>query len=197
MTKRLGRRDYRIAYQSQVTGTPVPWLQPDVNDVIQQVREDGFRDVIVAPIGFLCDHMEVLYDLDVQAKETAEACELGYVRSGTVSNHPAFRGHAQRSDQRASGTCVRRGMEQAANRKRAVVIGGGLTGLTVCYRLMQQAQAGDLPLDVVLLEAGDRLGGVIATRHEACPAPRSGDGLVLEEGPDCFLTTKPEGCRVV
>ena len=90
VTKRLGRREHRIAYQSQVTGTPIPWLQPDVNDVIRQVREDGFRDVIVAPIGFLCDHMEVLYDLDVQAKETAEACGLGYVRSGTAGNHPAF-----------------------------------------------------------------------------------------------------------
>ena len=90
VTKRMGRREHRIAYQSQVTGTPVPWLQPDVNDVIQQVQQDGFRDVIVAPIGFLCDHMEVLYDLDVQAKETAEACGLGFVRSATVSNHPAF-----------------------------------------------------------------------------------------------------------
>ena len=90
VTQRLGRREHRIAYQSQVTGTPVPWLQPDVNDVIEQVHEDGFRDVIVAPIGFLCDHMEVLYDLDVQAKETAEACGLGFARAGTVSNHPAF-----------------------------------------------------------------------------------------------------------
>ena len=90
VTNRLGRREHRIAYQSQVTGTPVPWLQPDVNDVIEQVRENGFRDVIVAPIGFLCDHMEVLYDLDVQAKETAEACGLGFARAGTVSNHPAF-----------------------------------------------------------------------------------------------------------
>ena len=79
-------------------------------------------------------------------------------------------------------------MEQTANRKRAVVIGGGITGLTACYRLTQQAQAGDLPLDVVLLEAGDRLGGVIATRNE--------DGLVLEEGPDCFLTTKPGGVEL-
>jgi oxygen-dependent protoporphyrinogen oxidase len=87
-------------------------------------------------------------------------------------------------------------MEQAAIRKRAVVIGGGITGLTACYRLTQQAQAGNLPLDVVLLEAGDRLGGVIATRHEACPAPRSGDGLVLEEGPDCFLATKPWGVEL-
>ena len=90
VTNRLGRRAHRIAYQSQVTGTPVPWLQPDVNDVIEQVHEDGFRDVIVAPIGFLCDHMEVLYDLDVQAEETAAACGLGFVRASTVSNHPAF-----------------------------------------------------------------------------------------------------------
>jgi len=90
VTNRLGRRAHRIAYQSQVTGTPVPWLQPDVNDVIEQVHEDGFRDVVVAPIGFLCDHMEVLYDLDVQAKETAAACGLGFVRASTVSNHPAF-----------------------------------------------------------------------------------------------------------
>ena len=87
-------------------------------------------------------------------------------------------------------------MQQAANRKRAVVIGGGITGLTACYRLTQQAQAGGLPLDVVLLEAGDRLGGVIATHCQACPGPRSGDGLLLEEGPDCFLTTKPEGVEL-
>ena len=79
-------------------------------------------------------------------------------------------------------------MQQAANRKRAVVIGGGITGLATCYRLTQQAQAGGLPLDVVLLEAGDRLGGVIATHCQ--------DGLLLEEGPDCFLTTKPEGVEL-
>ena len=87
-------------------------------------------------------------------------------------------------------------MGQEANRKRAVVVGGGITGLTACYRLTQQAQAGGLPLDVELLEASDRLGGVIATRHEACPGPRSGDGLLLEEGPDCFLTTKPWGVEL-
>ena len=79
-------------------------------------------------------------------------------------------------------------MQQAANRKRVVVIGGGITGLTACYRLTQQAQANNLPLDVTLLEASDRLGGVIATHGQ--------DGLLLEEGPDCFLTTKPEGVEL-
>ena len=48
----------------------------------------------------------------------------------------------------------------------------------------------------MLLEAGDRLGGVIATHCQACPGPRSGVGLLLEEGPDCFLTTKPEGVEL-
>ena len=69
-----------------------------------------------------------------------------------------------------------------------MVIGGGITGLTACYRLTQQARVDGLPLDVVLLEASDRLGGVIATRHE--------DGLLIEEGPDCFLTTKPAGVEL-
>jgi ferrochelatase len=86
----LSCQDYRLAYQSQVTGTPVPWLQPDINDAIQEVQAAGYREVIVSPIGFLCDHVEVLYDLDIQARDTAAACGLTYVRAATVGNHPAF-----------------------------------------------------------------------------------------------------------
>ena len=88
--QRLGRQDYRLAYQSQATGTPFPWLQPDINDAIHQVHAEGYRDVIVAPIGFLCDHVEVLYDLDIQARDTALACGLTYRRAATVGTHPAF-----------------------------------------------------------------------------------------------------------
>ena len=89
-TRLLGRQDYRLAYQSQVTGTPRPWLQPDINDAIRQARDAGYRDVVVSPIGFLCDHVEVLYDLDVEAKKTAAACGMTSVRAQTVGNHPAF-----------------------------------------------------------------------------------------------------------
>lgn len=88
--QRLGRQNYRLAYQSQATGTPFPWLQPDINDAIAQVQAEGYRDVIVAPIGFLCDHVEVLYDLDMQARATAVACGLTYVRAATVGTHAAF-----------------------------------------------------------------------------------------------------------
>ncbi len=89
-TRHLGRQDYHLAYQSQVTGTPRPWLQPDINDAIQQLKEQGYRDVVVSPIGFLCDHVEVLYDLDVEANKTAAACDVTFSRAKTVGNHPAF-----------------------------------------------------------------------------------------------------------
>jgi ferrochelatase len=88
--QRLGRQDYRLAYQSQASGTPFPWLQPDINDAIRQVQAEGYREVIVAPIGFLCDHVEVLYDLDIQARHTALACGLTYVRAATVGTHTGF-----------------------------------------------------------------------------------------------------------
>jgi ferrochelatase len=89
-TRLLGRQDYRLAYQSQAHGTPRPWLQPDINEAIRQIQAEGYRDVIISPIGFLCDHVEVLYDLDVEAQRTAAACGVTYVRAQTVGTHPAF-----------------------------------------------------------------------------------------------------------
>ena len=75
-----------------MTGTPRPWLQPDINDAIRQLHAAGYREVIVSPIGFLCDHVEVLYDLDVAARQTAAACGMTLVRAQTVGTHPAFLG---------------------------------------------------------------------------------------------------------
>lgn len=92
VTQLLGRREHHLAYQSQVTGTPRPWLQPDINDAIRQLHTAGYREVIVSPIGFLCDHVEVLYDLDVEARQTAAACGMTLVRAQTVGTHPAFLG---------------------------------------------------------------------------------------------------------
>jgi len=90
VTRLLGRHDYRLAYQSQAHGTPRPWLQPDINETIRQIQADGCRDVIISPVGFLCDHVEVLYDLDVEAQHTATVCGVTYVRAQTVGTHPAF-----------------------------------------------------------------------------------------------------------
>ncbi len=72
--------------------------------------------------------------------------------------------------------------------KRVVVVGGGIAGLTVCYRLQRAAQDQGLPLAVTLLEASGRLGGLIATSYD--------QDYVLEQGPDCFLAAKPWGLRL-
>ena len=67
--------------------------------------------------------------------------------------------------------------------RRALVIGGGITGLAASYRLTREAEKRGIPLHVTLLEASDRIGGVIRTTHR--------DGFVIEHGPDAFITTKP------
>ena len=74
-------------------------------------------------------------------------------------------------------------MSENSVRKRAIVIGGGITGLAACYRLQREAAQRDIPLDVTLLEASGRVGGVIQTEHR--------DGFLIEHGPDAFISTKP------
>ena len=87
MTQRLGRQDYRLAYQSQASGTPCPWLQPGIHGAVQHVHAEGYRDGIIVPIGFLCDHVEVLYNLDIQARDMAMACGMTSQRAATVGTH--------------------------------------------------------------------------------------------------------------
>ena len=86
----VGRDDFTIAYQSRSGGPRDRWLEPDVNDVIRDRAADGARAVVVVPIGFVCDHVEVLYDLDVEARATAEQCGIRLVRAQTANDHPAF-----------------------------------------------------------------------------------------------------------
>jgi ferrochelatase len=68
----------------------MPWLEPDINDHLREIAAQGVRDVIVAPIGFISDHLEVLFDLDVEAQQTAQGLGMTLVRAGTVGTHPAF-----------------------------------------------------------------------------------------------------------
>lgn len=88
--ERLGRVDFRIAYQSRSGPPTQPWLEPDVNDVLRTSAGAGVRDVIVVPIGFVSDHMEVIYDLDEEAARTARDLGLNLLRAGTAGTHPRF-----------------------------------------------------------------------------------------------------------
>jgi len=87
---RLGQAHWSVAYQSR-SGSPCdPWTEPDVGDAIRDAHRDGARDVVVAPIGFVCDHVEVLYDLDVEARALAQELGLGFHRAPAANDHPAF-----------------------------------------------------------------------------------------------------------
>ena len=81
---------YSLVFQSRSGPPSQPWLEPDVNDALRDLAQSGGRDVVVAPIGFISDHMEVKFDLDTQAAETARRLGLNMVRAGTVGLHPGF-----------------------------------------------------------------------------------------------------------
>jgi ferrochelatase len=87
---RLGHADWSIAYQSRSGRPQDPWLEPSVDDTLRRLAAGGARRVVVAPLGFVCDHVEVLYDLDVEARALAGELGLGFHRATTVTDHPAF-----------------------------------------------------------------------------------------------------------
>jgi ferrochelatase len=81
---------WTIAYQSRSGSPREPWLEPDVNDVIRSLAADGEKDAVLVPVGFVCDHVEVLYDLDIEAKGIAAGLGLTLHRAAAVNDHPAF-----------------------------------------------------------------------------------------------------------
>jgi ferrochelatase len=87
---RLGHPRWQIAYQSRSGSPGDPWLEPDVCDVLRGAGARGIEDVVVVPIGFVCDHVEVLYDLDVEARAVAAESGVRLHRAETANDHPAF-----------------------------------------------------------------------------------------------------------
>ena len=82
---------WRLVYQSRSGPPTQPWLEPDVCDYLRELHEFGeATDVIVSPIGFISDHLEVLFDLDTQAQELCDKLGLNMIRAATVGNHPRF-----------------------------------------------------------------------------------------------------------
>ncbi|HSK63965.1 MAG TPA: ferrochelatase [Pyrinomonadaceae bacterium] len=86
----LGTDRWRVVYQSRSGSPSQPWLGPDITDCLRQVNAEGVKSVVVAPIGFVSDHMEVVYDLDYEAQSVAKELGLTMVRAATAGTHPAF-----------------------------------------------------------------------------------------------------------
>jgi len=90
IARELPIEKWRLVYQSR-SGSPMqPWLGPDVCEHLRTLRNEDVTDVVVAPIGFVSDHMEVVYDLDVEARRVADEIGMKMVRAQTAGTHPSF-----------------------------------------------------------------------------------------------------------
>lgn len=86
----VGQTNWRLVYQSRSGPPTQPWLEPDVGVALRELAQSGQKNVVVAPIGFISDHLEVLFDLDVEARQIADELGLKMARAVTVGVHPRF-----------------------------------------------------------------------------------------------------------
>jgi protoporphyrin/coproporphyrin ferrochelatase len=87
---KLGHRRWSLAYQSR-SGKPTdPWLEPNIGETIRKLAAEGSKEIVVAPIGFVCDHVEILYDLDIEAKRIATDHGVVIRRAACPNDHPTF-----------------------------------------------------------------------------------------------------------
>jgi ferrochelatase len=85
-----GRNQWRLVFQSRSGPPTQPWLEPDVGEYLKELKTIGATDVVIAPMGFVSDHMEIVYDLDTEARKLCEELDLNMVRAKTAGTHPAF-----------------------------------------------------------------------------------------------------------
>ena len=86
----LGEPEHDLVWQSRSGPPQVPWLEPDVVDHIDALHASGVPAVVVAPVGFVSDHVEVVWDLDTEARERAEELGMGFARAATAGPDPRF-----------------------------------------------------------------------------------------------------------
>jgi len=90
IARELEIANWQLVYQSR-SGSPMqPWLGPDVCEHLRTLAAEGVKEIVVAPIGFVSDHMEIVYDLDVEARKLAQEIGMNLVRASTAGTHPAF-----------------------------------------------------------------------------------------------------------
>jgi ferrochelatase len=90
VARAAGIDDWVLVYQSRSGRPQDPWLEPDICDYLRCAREEGLESAILCPIGFVCDHIEVLYDLDHEAAQVAREIGLTISRAEAVNDNPQF-----------------------------------------------------------------------------------------------------------
>ncbi|GEM_PF-13895 len=178
--ERLGLESWGLAYQSRSGNPREPWLGPSVNEALSALDRARFDHLMLIPLGFLCDNVEVIYDLDIELKAQADSQGVGYFRAKTVMDHTAFI--------RLMADLVT--PERTVSGRRVAVVGGGISGLSAANKISECARAVGETIELRLFESGPRLGGAVETRER--------DGFLMEQGPDSFFSEKPaalELCR--
>jgi ferrochelatase len=90
VARALDHPRWSLAYQSRSGNPREPWLEPDINEAVRDAASGGAQHLIVSPIGFVCDHVEVLYDLDQEARRKAAEAGVGFHRAAALNDHPEF-----------------------------------------------------------------------------------------------------------
>jgi len=92
VTDALDISDWSVVYQSRSGPPTQPWLEPDVCCFLRQLKQEDLRvaDVVVVPIGFIWDHMEIVYDLDIEVRAVCDELGINMIRAATVATHPQF-----------------------------------------------------------------------------------------------------------
>ena len=177
--------DWFFAFQSQgMSGAT--WIGPTVEDTLAALRQEGHSAVVIQPIGFLCDHVEILYDIDIGFRDFAAGIGLEVVRPQSLNDSPlltaaledlARQGFARLSAQPLSSPVAALMSSGAAPPKRIAIVGGGISGVATAYQLACDG------VEYTLFEASERLGGIVETVRS--------QGFVIECGPDSWVTEKP------
>ena len=90
IAKKLNISSWTVAYQSRSGNPEASWLEPSVEKTVQGLDTKNFKNVVLVSAGFLCDNVEVIYDLDVECRDLCKKLNLGYFRAKTVTDHPKF-----------------------------------------------------------------------------------------------------------
>jgi ferrochelatase len=90
IASRLGITDWKLVYQSRSGPPAQPWLEPDIGEHIRELHAEGRRELVIAPAGFISDHLEILYDLDTEAAALCEQLGMRMARAKTAGTHPEF-----------------------------------------------------------------------------------------------------------
>jgi len=102
VAKRAGLEEWRFAYQS-AGATAEPWLGPDAEDVITELAQAGHKAVLLVPIGFVCDHVEILYDIDVEYQSVAKRLGIQLERTASLNDDPGLVAAVAEAVRRAAG----------------------------------------------------------------------------------------------